>query len=391
MKKRIHFIWLLSLFSALLLIVVQGYWLYEQYRLAVDTTACRLAAQVLAAGEKEYALRKAGLPSDFSYTIHRTTDYRQVGGSEVLQSGVSLAFLKADTLAGNDKQMDFRFHFRLDLPEDSLYRQVNQAFLDGCVPFRAQLMDSLLRVSLPGIPFTLCPLPPGDTLRTLSGWRQTGSRFRPLLEVVYLYNPLRSRGAILTMPVPVPALLRQMGWQLSLSAGLILLLIGCLVFQMRTILEQKKLGELRQEFVHTLVHELKRPVQTLKMCLSFLADPVHLANVLNNLIENAVKYSGPEVRIEVAASCGDHELELRVTDNGYGIAADDQKRVFDLFYRSSRFSDPQIPGLGLGLSYVRQIAEAHGGRVVLHSRPGEGTAVTVYLPVDDSPAKNECL
>lgn len=74
------------------------------------------------------------------------------------------------------------------------------------------------------------------------------------------------------MAVPVQPVLKQMGVQLSLSVGLIFLLIGCLVMQMRTILVQKKLGELRQEFVHTLVHELKRPVQTLKMCLSFLAD-----------------------------------------------------------------------------------------------------------------------
>lgn len=475
MKKRIHFIWLLSLLSALLLIGVQGYWLYDQYVLAVDATACRLAGQVLAAGEKEYALRKAELPSGLTYSIHRTTDYRHAGGDDSLRSGVSLSFLRADTLAG--KINPFSFHFPLDLPEDSLYRRIDQAFLDSYVPFQLQRMDSLIRISVPQVPFTVRSLPAGDTLRTLSQWWVGGPRFRPLLEVVYLYNPLVHKGAVISMPVPAPALLRQMGWQLSLSLGLIFLLIGCLVFQMRTILEQKKLGELRQEFVHTLVHELKRPVQTLKMCLSFLADPglredvasteavvrdsmfeldtlsaylhklkemvevegrptllhrspvvieelvgkvirltprapekrilfttlfspslpvvaadpVHLANVLNNLIENAVKYSGPEVRIEVAASCGDRELELRVTDNGWGIASEDQKRIFELFYRSARFSDLQLPGLGLGLSYVRLIAEAHGGRVGLRSRPGEGTEVTVYLPLDDSPAKNECL
>lgn len=475
MKKRIYLIWLLSLLSALLLIGVQAYWLYDQYLLAVDATFRSLGARVLEAGEKEYALRKACLPPDFTYTIHRTTDYRRFKEGDSLVCGVSFSFSKAYAFAGKDKQMHFRFP--TDLSEDSLYRQIDQAILDGYIPFQATRLDSLLEASLPAIPFSIGPLPPGDTLRTVSGWQVAGSRFHPRLEAVYLYNPLARRGVGVSMAVPVQPVLKQMGVQLSLSVGLIFLLIGCLVMQMRTILVQKKLGELRQEFVHTLVHELKRPVQTLKMCLSFLADrtlrtdtaateevvrdsmfeldtlsaylhklkemvqvegrptlldlkpvaigeliekvirltgrpagktihfvtafsprfppvpadPVHLANVLHNLIENAVKYSGSEVRIEVSAVCGEKEWELRVADNGYGLTAEEQKRVFDLFYRSPRFSAKQIPGLGLGLSYVRQIAEAHGGRVRLKSRPGEGTLVTVYLPLNGVPVKNHSL
>lgn len=475
MKKQIYIIWLLSLLSALLLIGVQGYWLYDQYVLAVDTTARRLAAQVLATGEEEYALRKASMPSDFTYTVHRTTDYRHAGGDDSLSSGVSFSFSKVDTLALKGKQMQFTFPARL--AEDSLYRQIYQAFLDEYIPFQPRQMDSLLRIALPAVSFTIEEWGKGDTLRTASTWRLAGTRFHPLVEVAYVHNPLAHKGVTVSLPVPASPVLKQMGVQLSLSLGLIFLLIGCLAFQMRTIWVQKKLGELRQEFVQTLVHELKRPVQTLKMCLSFLADPamrtdaaateevvhdsmfeldtlsaylhklkemvqvegrptllhrsgidvpelvgkvirlinrppektirfttafspqlppisadpVHLANVLSNLIENALKYSGPVVSIEVAAVCRENEMELRVSDDGYGIAPEEQKRVFDLFYRSPRFAARQIPGLGLGLSYVRQIAEAHGGRVALESIPGAATRVSVYLPLDSTPDKSDVL
>ena len=98
------------------------------------------------------------------------------------------------------------------------------------------------------------------------------------------------------------------------------------------------------------------------------ADPVHVANVLSNLIENAIKYSGEEVNIEI------------VSDNGFGIAPDERRKVFENFYRSSHLPDKQIPGIGLGLSYVRQIVEAHHGSVSLRSELGEGTRITINLP-----------
>ena len=111
------------------------------------------------------------------------------------------------------------------------------------------------------------------------------------------------------------------------------------------------------------------------------ADPVHIANILSNLIENAIKYSGPEVNIRVVVIRNDRLIELTVTDNGVGISADEQTKVFEKFYRSAHLPDKQIPGLGLGLSYVRQIAEAHHGQVSLRSEVGKGTEVTVGLPI----------
>ena len=111
------------------------------------------------------------------------------------------------------------------------------------------------------------------------------------------------------------------------------------------------------------------------------ADPVHIANILSNLIENAIKYSGSEVNIRVVVIRNDKLIELTVADDGVGISADGQTKVFEKFYRSVHLPDKQIPGLGLGLSYVRQIAEAHHGQVSLRSEVGKGTEITVGLPI----------
>jgi two-component system phosphate regulon sensor histidine kinase PhoR len=114
------------------------------------------------------------------------------------------------------------------------------------------------------------------------------------------------------------------------------------------------------------------------------ADPVHIANILSNLIENAIKYSGSGVNIRVVVIRNDKLIELTVADDGVGIdpaVSDEQTKVFEKFYRSVHLPDKQIPGLGLGLSYVRQIAEAHHGQVSLRSEVGKGTEVTVGLPI----------
>lgn len=110
------------------------------------------------------------------------------------------------------------------------------------------------------------------------------------------------------------------------------------------------------------------------------ADPVHLANVLSNLIENALKYSGKEVCIRIETVSTEKEWRITVSDNGFGIPPSEQLRVFEKFYRGTHLPDKNIPGMGLGLSYVKLIAEAHRGEVSLTSNPGKGTSVTFRLP-----------
>lgn len=94
----------------------------------------------------------------------------------------------------------------------------------------------------------------------------------PVIRLVYPYNPLKRELVQVDVQVMPHTLLLRMGWQLLGSLVLILLLAVCLLFQIKTILKQHRVDELRKSFVNTMIHELKRPVQALKMCVSFLND-----------------------------------------------------------------------------------------------------------------------
>ena len=108
-------------------------------------------------------------------------------------------------------------------------------------------------------------------------------------------------------------------------------------------------------------------------------DFVLMAQVLVNLLDNALKYSPPGTPIEVRAYMDDAEAHIQVADRGVGIPPDDLERVFDKFYRVQQ--PGQVTGTGLGLSICKGIVEAHGGRIWANNREGGGTVVTVTLPL----------
>jgi signal transduction histidine kinase len=106
-----------------------------------------------------------------------------------------------------------------------------------------------------------------------------------------------------------------------------------------------------------------------------------LRQVLVNLTDNALKYRRREAPAEITirGHAVGPRYELRVTDNGIGMSADDASRAFDPFYRAVRVRDR--PGTGLGLSIVQRVVEGHGGTVALDSKPGRGTSVLVSMPL----------
>jgi CheY-like chemotaxis protein len=110
-------------------------------------------------------------------------------------------------------------------------------------------------------------------------------------------------------------------------------------------------------------------------------DPVRLAQVLSNLINNASKFSGPNARIKLSASFADGEVKISVKDDGAGIDPAFLPHIFDLFAQADQSLDRSQGGLGIGLTLVRHLVELHGGRVTAHSDGvGRGTEVAVYLP-----------
>ncbi len=111
-----------------------------------------------------------------------------------------------------------------------------------------------------------------------------------------------------------------------------------------------------------------------------LGDEAALRRAFQNLVGNAIKYGAAGGWLGITMHDSGREVAVTIADRGVGIAPADQPRIFDPFYRSQAVVDAQIQGAGLGLSLVKRIVEAHGGRISVHSALREGSAFTVTLP-----------
>jgi two-component system sensor histidine kinase SenX3 len=111
-----------------------------------------------------------------------------------------------------------------------------------------------------------------------------------------------------------------------------------------------------------------------------------LVTAVRNLLDNAVAYSPPATRVGVGVTQRDGLVEIAVVDQGIGIAASEQDRVFERFYRVDPARSRDTGGTGLGLSIVKHVAADHGGDVTMWSRPGKGSTFTLRIPAADLPA-----
>ena len=116
--------------------------------------------------------------------------------------------------------------------------------------------------------------------------------------------------------------------------------------------------------------------------LTAFADRFHLSHALDNLVDNALKYSGEEVHIRISAGRDGGRIVLRVADDGIGIPRAAQAHIFDKFYRVPTGDIHNVKGFGLGLYYVGLIAAKHGGSVAVESTEGRGTTFTLIIPDD---------
>ena len=495
MSRQIKIIWVLSLISVLLLIGMQGYWLVNQYQYVLNAYSGEIVSLVSQAGEEEYLNRRndRSLPSTTSYIMRSEADSAIYKYQVVVSNAFKPDSMAADNtffppgvhaplqfqqlrFTSGDAQheadgadstaVQFNLNFYTNLTGDVLRSATEKAITNRIRPFDLAQFDSILVSKLFGLAYAVVPWQEDEIYDNIELWKRTGSLFTPGLTISYAYSPLENLGLFIDVKLPAQPVLHRMGIQLIVSAVLTFLLIACLIFQVRTILKQRKVNEIRENFVNTMVHELKRPVQTLKTFVSFLkdekmrsdaetteqvvrdsmfeldnlsaylnklkdmlqadsettslhitsfnlqdligkvirlthippdkeatitsvyetenlyveADPIHFANVLSNLIENAIKYSGEKVKIEIKAGHDKRKLWVSVKDDGIGIPVTEHDNVFTKFYRADNIPDKNIPGIGLGLSYVRLIIDAHHGSISLNSQAGEGTVVTICLP-----------
>lgn len=260
----------------------------------------------------------------------------------------------------------------------------------------------------------------------------------------------------------------SMGYMGLLTIFLILIIIFSYTLTLYTILRQKKLSEMKNDFINNMTHELKTPISTISLAaqmlndrsickngdqilnvsniisqearrLAFqvekvlqmaifergeyrfnkqilsvngllenitnsfllhvkkrngklilniqavddnvLADELHLSNAIINLLENALKYSKDEPVIELSSFNLDNKIVISVKDNGIGISKQDQKHIFEKFYRVHTGNVHNVKGFGLGLSYVKIITEAHNGTVKVFSELNVGSEFQIILPL----------
>lgn len=150
--------------------------------------------------------------------------------------------------------------------------------------------------------------------------------------------------------------------------------------------------QLQRFDVSAVVHRTAttmRPIATRKRVTLDIADPsgleveadaARIRQIVFNLLSNAIKFTPPGGHVGVAVAGEDGEVRLTVTDDGPGVAEADQARIFEPFEQSGASSAQRAEGTGLGLALTRQLVEAHGGHIELHSVPSDGSRFTVVLP-----------
>jgi two-component system phosphate regulon sensor histidine kinase PhoR len=287
-------------------------------------------------------------------------------------------------------------------------------------------------------------------------------------------NPFRQLYVQAAFQPPTFYVLRQMGGLLAGSVALLALTTACFWLMLSTILKQKKLSDVKNDFINNMTHELKTPLATVSAAVEALQnfgalndpaktqaylsisrnelqrlsdlvekvlniavderqqlellpeavqpaelvaeivarhqlqaakpvkfdvqvapaavvkfDKLHMGNVINNLIDNAIKYSREAVTITIRGRQEPSGWHLTVADDGPGIEPGFQEAIFDRFFRVPTGNLHNVKGFGLGLYYVRQVVERHGGRIAVRSGPGRGSEFALWIPQNGQAERSE--
>ncbi len=489
MERKIKILYMLSIVAILAFLGMQCYWLYGRYEFSLreyeDVTGDKITAAI-----KEYDEVRARTSTVTKETtkiqsvFNMNTDVDSVGNRKRTVT-VTTRELDGKKLLGitekrklTPEEMERLQKLVIDSLEmvDAKVATVDASTApsDGTAwnamrnfeneiqsPFTVVGIDSLLRKHGLDAEISLVVM---DSVTWYPVTVPHSSVLSPSIKVISPYSELERKAVVIRCKIPISDVLRSMGWTLILALILSILLILCLVWQIKTIATLTRLDKMRNSFISTMIHELKRPISTLKMCVSGIdndklmeddqlrheltgetrialdnlsayfsklrditfnnveqiplnvtsfnlaalvdgvinsvtlpsakevvlentvaadyeiyADRSHLMNILTNLIENAIKYSGDEVTIKIKAVRTPDGCQITVEDNGNGIPAADISRIFNRFYRG-KASSTDIPGMGLGLAYVKLLTDAHGGDISVESAEGIGSTFHIQLP-----------
>ena len=265
-------------------------------------------------------------------------------------------------------------------------------------------------------------------------------------------------------------ILKEMRWRIALAGLFTIIIFAAFYLTLNTMLRQKKLSEIKNDFINNMTHEFKTPLATISLAVDAMrndkvlsdkekmgyfssiikeenqrmnrqvetilraalldkqevdlmlkpthvnevikdvadnfklqledkagklelelnsandlieADEVHFPNLINNLIDNSVKYSKENVapEIKIATMANGKNMTIRLEDNGIGMSKETVKKIFEKFYRAHTGNIHNVKGFGLGLSYVKTMVDAHGGNIKVDSVLGKGSTFTIELPL----------
>jgi two-component system phosphate regulon sensor histidine kinase PhoR len=205
-------------------------------------------------------------------------------------------------------------------------------------------------------------------------------------------------------------ILVELSMWLFWSSLFILIIIFSFSYVIYTILRQKKLSEMKNDFINNMTHEFKTLSKTdvdihelisnttrnlifsdsekkMQIHFNFSAtktllkiDELHITNVIKNIVENAYKYSGEDPVLEIITADYQDGVLISFKDNGIGMSHETEKHIFEKFYRVPTGNIHNVKGFGLGLYYVKTMVEAHNGFVKVQSELNKGSRFDVYLP-----------
>jgi two-component system phosphate regulon sensor histidine kinase PhoR len=150
-------------------------------------------------------------------------------------------------------------------------------------------------------------------------------------------------------------------------------------------MEQLNTHDIIKNVIKNIAIQVKQRGGTIRTDLTAVnpminADKVHLTNVLYNLIDNALKYSLDNPKVEIITQDADDGILISVKDNGIGVSKENQKKIFDKLFRVPTGNVHNVKGFGLGLSYVKIVVDRHEGDISVQSELNKGSTFNIYLP-----------
>ena len=272
---------------------------------------------------------------------------------------------------------------------------------------------------------------------------------------------------ILVIPHFEKQVYKSIGWMIAMAVLFTIVITTAFFLTVRTMLRQKKLSEMKTDFINNMTHEFKTPLATISLAVDALrnekvfqdkekvqyfgsiikeenkrmnkqvetilqaallekgelqlnlklvhaheiiqhtldnfslqlqekkaiihtkfvatndwieADEIHMANLINNIIDNAIKYSKEQLTIHISTQNLNKYLVIRIEDNGIGMSKETTKQIFKKFYRAYTGNIHNVKGFGLGMSYVKSIVQAHKGNIRVESTLGKGSTFIIEIP-----------